>query len=164
MRTILGIDPGSRLTGYGVLQAQGNNFIRLSHGVIKLGNLPMPNRLARLIDQLDALIAEHQPDTLSIEQVFVHKNVQSALKLGQARGCALAICARHGLSVYEYSPRSIKQAVVGHGGADKNQVQLMIQKILKMPTKPASDAADALAAALCHAFQPAWLLQQKEHS
>lgn len=163
MRTILGIDPGSRLTGYGIIQTGGNEHSQIDHGVIKLDiDLPMPNRLAQLLTELGQLISRHRPDTLAIEQVFVHKNIQSALKLGQARGCAMGLCAQQGMQVFEYSPRSIKQAVVGFGGADKGQVQLMIQKILQLDKKPVSDAADALAVAMCHAFQPTWLLRHKE--
>ena len=163
MRTILGIDPGSRLTGYGIIETNGSHHRAIDYGVIKLNtNLSMPNRLGQLLTELRHLIKLHQPQTLAIEQVFVHKNVQSALKLGQARGCAMGICAEQGICVFEYSPRSIKQAVAGFGGADKNQVQLMIQKLLQLHKKPASDAADALAVAMCHAFQPNWLLKYKE--
>ena len=160
MQKILGIDPGSQNTGFAVIQAYGSSFISLDYGVISVRKLKMGQRLGTILDGIEKLIRTHQPDTLSIEGVFMHKNAQSALKLGQARGCVIGACARAGLEIFEYSPRSIKQAIVGYGGADKNQMQVMVTKLLNLATPPTSDAADALATALCHAFQPRWIIEQ----
>lgn len=160
MQIILGIDPGSQKTGFALIKAQGANFAVIDYGVIVIGKMKMGKRLATLLESIERLIQQYSPSVLSIEGVFMHKNAQSALKLGQARGCILGACAREGLEIFEYSPRSIKQAVAGFGGADKNQIQIMVKKLLNLSTHPQSDAADALAAALCHAFQPKWVTEQ----
>lgn len=164
MQIILGIDPGSQKTGFGIIKAHGSTFSVIDYGVIMLGKMKMGQRLATLLDSIEILLKKHTPTILSIEGVFMHKNAQSALKLGQARGCILGACAQAGLDIYEYSPRSIKQAIAGFGGADKNQMQVMVKKLLNLSTHPQSDAADALAAALCHAFQPQWVITQAKET
>ena len=148
---IIGIDPGSRLTGYGLIDSDGMHSVYLSHGVIKLSGEPLPPRLGEIFAAISGLIHEHQPDVMAIEQVFVAKNPSSALKLGQARGAAICAAVHCGLSVAEYTPTLIKKAVVGTGRADKTQIQHMVQMILGLRQKPQSDAADALAVALSHA-------------
>tara|TARA_R110000803_G_scaffold53332_3_gene109397 strand:- start:8309 stop:8836 length:528 start_codon:yes stop_codon:yes gene_type:complete len=150
---ILGIDPGSRLTGYGVIKKSGRNFIYLGSGCIKAiaaGNELAP-RLQTIFAGVSELILQFQPDMFAIEQVFMGVNPGGALKLGQARGAAIVAATNTGLSIAEYSARQIKQAVVGTGAADKAQVQHMVKTILKLPGTPQADAADALAVALCHA-------------
>ena len=152
MSIILGIDPGSRLTGYGVIKKSGRNFIYLGSGCIKA--IAAGNELAprlQTIAGVSELILQFQPDMFAIEQVFMGVNPGGALKLGQARGAAIVAATNTGLSIAEYSARQIKQAVVGTGAADKAQVQHMVKTILKLPGTPQADAADALAVALCHA-------------
>lgn len=152
MAVILGIDPGSRKTGFGVVRVDGGKSCYLTSGIIKLPTeSPLPARLRVLFESLSEIIAEFQPDEASVEQVFMARSADSALKLGQARGAAVVACVTRGLSVYEYSARQIKQAVVGTGAADKTQVQHMVKTLLSLPAAPKEDAADALAAALCHA-------------
>ena len=149
MSIILGIDPGSRLTGYGVIKKSGRNFIYLGSGCIKAiaaGNELAP-RLQTIFAGVSELILQFQPDMFAIEQVFMGVNPGGALKLGQARGAAIVAATNTGLSIAEYSARQIKQAVVGTGAADKAQVQHMVKTILKLPGTPQADAADAL----CHA-------------
>ena len=153
MSIILGIDPGSRLTGYGVIKKSGRNFIYLGSGCIKAiaaGNELAP-RLQTIFAGVSELILQFQPDMFAMEQVFMGVNPGGALKLGQARGAAIVAATNTGLSIAEYSARQIKQAVVGTGAADKAQVQHMVKTILKLPGTPQADAADALAVALCHA-------------
>jgi len=148
---ILGIDPGSRITGYGVVEMQGARSRCVAYDVIKLPEGPLEQRLLRLLTGLRAVIAEHRPDEVAMEQVFVRRNVASALVLGQARGAALCAVAEAGLPLHEYAPASIKQAIAGSGRAEKPQVQRMVKVLLNLPAVPAEDAADALACALCHA-------------
>lgn len=156
MAIILGVDPGSRLTGYGVIRQQGNQLTYLGSGCINAqGSVKAPLSLAdklKLIhDGISELIVQFQPDEFAIEQVFMARNPDSALKLGQARGAAIVAAACAGLPVAEYAARLVKQAVVGTGAADKTQVQHMVMAMLKLPQRPQADAADALAVALCHA-------------
>ena len=148
---ILGIDPGSRITGYGIVEVQGARSRALASGVIKLGEQPLEQRLLRLLTGLRELIQAHRPDEVAMEQVFVKRNVASALVLGQARGAALCAVAEAGLPLHEYAPASIKQAIAGSGRAEKPQVQRMVKMLLNLPAVPEEDAADALACALCHA-------------
>lgn len=148
---ILGIDPGSRITGYGLIEATPGRSRCLSQGVIKLTGEPLPPRLLQLFQQLRELIREHRPDEVAMEQVFVKRNVSSALVLGQARGAAICAVAEAGFELHEYAPASIKQAVAGNGRAEKPQIQQMVKILLNLPAIPAADAADALACALCHA-------------
>jgi crossover junction endodeoxyribonuclease RuvC len=147
---ILGIDPGSRFTGFGIIEVNGDRVTPVHQGVIKAGTGEFPQRLGIIFSGIKELIEEYAPDEMAIETVFVSKNAGSALKLGQARGAAVCAAISLGLSVAEYSPRSVKQAVVGRGGADKVQVQHMITVLLGLKERPAEDAADALAVALCH--------------
>ncbi|MEW8085839.1 MAG: crossover junction endodeoxyribonuclease RuvC [Candidatus Thiodiazotropha endolucinida] len=160
MLRIIGIDPGSRMTGYGLIDTDGVHSVYLSHGVIKLSGEPLPPRLGEIFATISGLIQEHQPDVMAIEQVFVAKNPSSALKLGQARGAAICAAVYRGLSVAEYTPTRIKQAVVGTGRADKAQIQHMVQMILGLRQKPQADAADALAVALSHAHTHTTLMRQ----
>ena len=151
MTIILGIDPGSRLTGYGVIRQTGSRFAYLGSGCIRLGNDALPERLQKIHAGVSEIINQFQPDMFAIEQVFMAHNPDSALKLGQARGAAIVAATNHQLPVAEYSARQIKQSVVGNGAADKAQVQHMVKTLLKLPGTPQADAADALAVALCHA-------------
>jgi len=149
---ILGIDPGSLITGYGLIEVQGSRNRCISLGVIKLPEKqPLEQRLLQLLNQLRAVIGEHAPDEVAMEQVFVRRNVASALVLGQARGAALCAVAEASLPLHEYAPASIKLAVAGNGRAEKPQVQRMVKVLLNLATAPVEDAADALACALCHA-------------
>jgi len=147
---ILGIDPGSRITGYGLIEVRGDSAKCVTHGVIKTGGGDFPQRLGVIFSGLCELINEHQPDQFAIETVFVSRNPNSALKLGQARGAAVCAAISLGLPVAEYSPRSVKQAIVGRGSADKLQVKHMVGVLLAVREDIAEDAADALAVALCH--------------
>ncbi|MDX1457685.1 MAG: crossover junction endodeoxyribonuclease RuvC [Marinobacter sp.] len=151
MAIILGVDPGSRITGYGIVRTEGRQLDYLDSGCIRLGDKPLAERLQVIFHSLATLIGQYRPDEFAIEQVFMARNPDSALKLGQARGAAIVSAANSGLPVYEYSARQVKQAVVGKGSADKSQVQHMVQALLGLSRKPQADAADALAIALCHA-------------
>ncbi len=147
---ILGIDPGSRLTGFGIIEVNGDQAIAVQHGVIKAGTGEFPERLGIIFTGIRDLIDEHQPAEVAVEAVFVSRNASTALKLGQARGAAICAAISLGLPVSEYAPRSVKQAIVGRGGADKVQVQHMVMVLLQLQEKLQEDAADALAVALCH--------------
>lgn len=153
MAIILGIDPGSRFTGYGVIQQQGRSLTYLGSGCIKAiaAGDDLGSRLHTIYAGVSEIILQFQPTMFAIEQVFMAKNPDSALKLGQARGAAIVAATSAELKIAEYSARQIKQSVVGTGGADKAQVQHMVKSILKLPATPQADAADALAVALCHA-------------
>ena len=148
---ILGIDPGSQITGFGLIEALGQDARHIASGCIRAPAGELPQRLRAIYAAVSELMSSYAPAEVAIERVFVSRNADSALKLGQARGAAL--CATFGLdvSIHEYAPRAIKQAVVGHGGADKQQVQHMVRVLLHLDRSPAADAADALAVALCHA-------------
>ena len=148
---ILGIDPGSRATGYGVIEVVGSRSRWVAYDVIKLPEKPLEQRLLLVLRRVRELIAEHRPDEVAMEQVFVRRNVASALVLGQARGAALCAVAEAGLPLHEYAPASIKLAIAGSGRAEKTQVQRMVKVLLNLPAIPDEDAADALACALCHA-------------
>lgn len=147
---ILGIDPGSRITGYGLVEVSGGRIRYLASGCVRPRAKAFPERLAEIYTGIRSVISEHGPEVLAIEQVFVARNPDSALKLGQARGVAIAAAVQCGLPVHEYAARTVKQAVVGSGRAGKEQVQHMIRAILDLPGAPAPDAADALAIAICH--------------
>lgn len=147
---ILGIDPGSRAAGYGVIESLGQRVRVIDHGVIRVpGELPFPRRLSLLHRELAAVVDRHQPHEAAIEEVFSAHNVRSALVLGQARG-VLMLAAADRCEVFEYSARAVKKAVVGYGQADKAQVAQMIKMLLGLAKRPPKDAADALAIALCH--------------
>jgi crossover junction endodeoxyribonuclease RuvC len=147
---ILGVDPGSRRTGFGVIECRGSDYVHVAHGCLNVGGALMAERLRLIFDGLQALIGEHQPAEVAVERVFVNRNVQSALKLGQARGAALCAVPR-GLPVFEYAPRAIKMALVGSGAAEKSQVAHMIMALLRLQGRIGPDASDALAVAVCHA-------------
>lgn len=152
IRTILGLDPGLRHTGWGVLARQGNRLSFVAAGRISPdAGLPMAGRLYELACGLAAVVRSHQPDEAAIEETFINKNAVSALKLGQARGAALSATFANRPRVYEYAPREVKLAVVGTGAAQKEQVQLMVKRLLNIAGPLAEDAADALAIAMCHA-------------
>jgi crossover junction endodeoxyribonuclease RuvC len=149
-RRILGIDPGSRITGFGIIEVRGEQSVCVAHGVIKAGTGDFPLRLGMIFSGVQGLISEYRPQQAAIETVFLSRNPGSALKLGQARGAAVCAAIAAGLPVAEYAPRSIKQALVGRGAADKQQVQHMVRILLQLSEVLAEDAADALAVALCH--------------
>ncbi|NRA41959.1 MAG: crossover junction endodeoxyribonuclease RuvC [Pseudomonadales bacterium] len=150
MTIILGIDPGSRNTGFGVVRAHANRSEYIASGVIRVADYEFSERLRVIFESLQAIIHQHAVESIAIEQVFVGKSANSALKLGQARGAAITAAAVLGFSVHEYSARQIKQAAVGTGSADKQQIQHMVKTLLKLSKAPAEDAADALACAICH--------------
>ena len=150
---VLGVDCGTEYAGYGVVDLTDNGQLAcVLCGAVKLSpRQPLPKRLATIFDQLTAIIADHQPELVAIEDVFYALNVKSAFKLGQVRGVAMLAAAVAGLEVSEYSPLSIKSAVVGYGRAEKSQVQFMVARLLNLPEIPEpADAADALAIAICH--------------
>ncbi len=149
---ILGIDPGSRITGYGIINAQGNQVEYVASGCIRIADANLPEKLNQVYQGVGQIVEQYQPQEVAIEQVFMARNADSALKLGQARGVAIVAAASRGLEVHEYAARLVKQAVVGNGAADKAQVQTMVARILSLPGLPQVDAADGLAIALCHAY------------
>jgi crossover junction endodeoxyribonuclease RuvC len=150
----LGIDPGSRLTGWGVVERSGGTFRSLASGVIKLGARDaLADRLARLHAECLALVVAWKPDAVVLERNFVAHNVQSAFRIGEVRGVVLSAAATHGHAVHEYAPAAVKLAAVGHGGADKQTVTRGVTALLRLATAPSTDAADALAIALCHLQQ-----------
>ncbi|MBS0350971.1 MAG: crossover junction endodeoxyribonuclease RuvC [Proteobacteria bacterium] len=152
-RRILGIDPGSNRTGYGIIEVLSpSRVLHVTHGHILVRGEEVNIKLFQIYQKIAEIIRDYQPEEAAIEQVFVNNNPQSALKLGQARGAALTAAGEYGLVLAEYSPRKIKQSVVGYGNAAKNQIQMMIKALLKMPAMPQEDAADALAVALCHGY------------
>jgi crossover junction endodeoxyribonuclease RuvC len=157
---ILGIDPGSRITGFGVVNAVGQQLEYVTSGCIRLGDGPMPERLDKLFSSITELVERYCPQQFAIEQAFMGRNADSALKLGQARGVAIVAAVRQQLEVAEYAPRTIKQSVVGKGSASKEQVQIMVRQLLKLPGTPQADAADALAIAICHAHTRTSLVHQ----
>ncbi len=148
---ILGIDPGSRVTGYGIIEANGVSTRYVASGCLNLGNGDFAGRLREIFLRVSDLMVEYTPAHVAVEQVFVHKNADSALKLGQARAAAICATFADEASLHEYAARTIKQAVVGRGGAQKHQVQHMVKAILSLESIPGTDEADALAVAICHA-------------
>ena len=148
---ILGIDPGSRKAGIGIIERRGNRLTHIYHHTIYCTDGDFPTRLATLFLNLKAIITEYQPDVVAVEDVFMAKNAASALKLGQARGALIAACADAGLAVTTYSPTLIKKALSGFGRADKQQMQYMVGMLLSVKETIQEDAADALAVAICHA-------------
>src|SRR6185437_6579516 len=141
---ILGVDPGSRRTGFGIIECRGNDYVHVAHGCLNVGGAVMAERLRLIFDGLQALIDEHQPAEVAVERVFVNRNVESALKLGQARGAALCAVPK-GIPVFEYAPRAVKMALVGSGAAEKSQVAHMITTLLRLSGPIGPDASDALA-------------------
>ncbi len=148
---ILGIDPGLRTTGFGVISKQGNTLAYVASGTIKTPDADLPQRLKTIVDGIAEVIATYHPDCSAIEKVFVNVNPQSTLLLGQARGAAICALVGADLKVAEYTALQVKQAVVGHGKAHKQQVQDMVQRLLFLSGAPGQDAADALGVAICHA-------------
>jgi len=158
MRRIIGIDPGSRVTGYGIIVSDGRHSAHVVSGCIRVAGDDLPVRLGDIFRQVSAIVAEFAPLEMAIEEVFMARNAASALKLGQARGAAICAGVMAGLPVAEYSPRSIKLSVVGTGSADKQQVQHMVGRLLQLEQKLAADQADALAVALSHAHSSSTLM------
>lgn len=150
-RRILGIDPGSRVTGYGLIDSDGMHSTHLASGCIRVGDAPWPDRLGHIFRGVLEVVERFHPGEVAVEQVFFARNPASALKLGQARGAAMCAALSAGVAIHEYAPKSVKQAVVGSGGADKAQVQHMVKIILSMQCELAEDQSDALAVAICHA-------------
>jgi crossover junction endodeoxyribonuclease RuvC len=159
---ILGIDPGSRLTGYGIIDHSPQGYRYVASGCIRIQAEDFPGRLQQIFDGLSQIAHHYQPQAAAIEQVFMHKNADSALKLGQARGAAICAVQQAGLPVFEYAARQVKQALVGKGNADKAQVQHMVKILLNIHGDIQADAGDALGISLCHAHyrQTALRLQQ----
>ena len=150
---VLGIDPGSQRTGFGILDAVGPRLTYVASGVIRTDKGEFADRLCEIFRCVRSIVAEYRPQEIAIERVFVNRNPDSALKLGQARSAAICGFADAHAEVFEYATRQIKQAVVGSGSAEKAQVQLMMKSILKLDGRISADAADALAAAVCHALR-----------
>ncbi|MFC3909377.1 crossover junction endodeoxyribonuclease RuvC [Legionella dresdenensis] len=150
MTTILGIDPGSRITGYGIIREERRKLYYLDSGCIRTSAGEISQRLLQIFNGICQLMDEYNPDEVAIEQVFMHQNPSSALKLGHARGAAMVAAASHRIKISEYTPREVKQAVVGYGAAEKDQVKQMVVNLLMLNSSPQQDAADALAIAICH--------------
>ncbi len=148
---ILGIDPGSRITGYGVIDTNGIKTRYVSSGCIRMADAPLPRRLRQIYAGVRAIVTEFKPEQVAVELVFMHRNADSALKLGQARAAAICATFEEDIECFEYAARAVKQSVVGRGGADKFQVQHMVKTLLCLNAVPMPDEADALAVALCHA-------------
>ncbi len=151
MTRIIGVDPGLRRTGYGVIETDGYRHRYEASGQICPAQGPVPQRLGELFRQLSEVLEVYTPDCAAVEASFVAANAGTALKLGQARGALISACVVSEIEVFEYSPRSMKQAITGHGGATKEQVQFMVQRLLGLAESPQADEADALGLALCHA-------------
>ena len=150
MARILGIDPGSRITGFGVVDTAADGPQYIASGCVRVTGEGFPGRLKQIFEGIAEVVSEFDPDQLAIEKVFMHKNADSALKLGQARGAAICAVISNRIPVYEYAARQVKQALVGKGSAEKNQVQHMVRILLGLQGKLQTDAADALGVALCH--------------
>lgn len=148
---VLGIDPGSNITGYGIVEQHGNRLVHVDNGcIITSVKSPLHLRLKEIYTRLLKIISRYQPDAVSIENIFFSQNASSALKLGQARGAAILSAVNAGKEVFEYTPMQVKQAVVGYGRASKDQIQKMTKVLLNLPEVAQTDAADALAVAICH--------------
>jgi len=152
-RRILGIDPGSRLTGFGVVDFAGDRALYVASGTVNSIDGAFADRLRKIFESVGNIVEEYRPDIAAVESVFMHKNAGSALKLGHARSAAICATFARGIEIHEYAPREIKQAIVGTGAATKEQVQHMVVSLLALDGVPPVDAADALAAALCHGHQ-----------
>ncbi len=158
---VLGIDPGSVKTGFGIIESNGQRSRYVHSGYLKLPSDCLANKLGKIFSQLSEIIAEYQPDHMAIEQVFLSKNAASALKLGHARGAAMTAGVNANLEIYEYSAKAVKQSTVGYGAASKEQIQHMILRLLNTRKVLQEDEADALAVALCHAHTGLSPQQQK---
>ncbi|MBI3018352.1 MAG: crossover junction endodeoxyribonuclease RuvC [Deltaproteobacteria bacterium] len=150
MKRVLGIDPGSRITGYGIVEETQGKLVFVAYGAWQLSSKEFSDRLKEIYYNIEQLISEHKPTEVAIESVFFAKNAMSSIKLGQARGAAMTAVANQNLKVFEYSPAQVKQAVVGYGRADKEQIQKMVFLLLGLHGKAKVDATDALAVAICH--------------
>jgi crossover junction endodeoxyribonuclease RuvC len=148
---ILGIDPGSRITGFGVIERRGERLCYVASGVLRIAGTGLPDRLRSILEHVGEVIVRYAPQQAAVEQVFVNVNPRSTLLLGQARGAAICALVSASLPVAEYTALQVKQAVVGNGHARKEQVQQMVRRLLALPGEPSPDAADALACAICHA-------------
>ena len=150
MARVLGIDPGSRVTGFGVIDSEGSRTTYVASGCIRVRGDTLAERLGLIFEEVSSLVDMHRPEEIAVEQVFVNRNAASALKLGQARGAALVAGVRASLPIFEYTPAEVKQAITGKGSAAKEQIQYMVRLLLSLASAPPEDAADALAVALCH--------------
>ncbi len=150
---VLGVDPGTRLTGWGIIDISGKRLVRVASGVLKVGNGELASRLAHIHRDIVEIVAQHAPSAVSLERNFVSRNVQSAFRLGEARGAIMAAVAAGAVPITEYSPATIKKAVVGHGRAGKLDVQEAVVRLLNLTEMPGEDEADALAAAACYALR-----------
>jgi len=164
MTRILGIDPGSQITGYGIIDMDGNHAVHVAHGNIHIDSEEAPEKLRIIFTNITSILAEYKPAEVAVEKVFMYRNADSALKLGQARGAAITACAMQELKVFEYTPNQVKQAAVGRGHAAKQQVQHMVKVLLCLAEIPQADAADALAVALCHGHSREGLLRMRKVS
>lgn len=154
-KRILGIDPGFRVSGYALIESDGNVHRHIDSGVIDVTKLELPQRLGAIFDAVSEVIADCKPDAVSVEGVFMSKNARSALVLGQARGVAICAAVKTDLPLHEYSAKSIKKSVTGSGSADKNQVRYMVCRLLQIAERDYRDETDAMAIALCHSFHMA---------
>lgn len=161
---ILGIDPGSLHTGYGIIDMDGNRAVHVTHGQVKIQAGELSGRLRQIFRGIGAVISDFTPDECAVEQVFMYRNADSALKLGQSRGAAITVCAERDLPVFEYTANQVKQATVGKGHAEKAQVQYMVKVLLCLEGIPQADAADALAVALCHGHSRENIMRLRELS
>jgi crossover junction endodeoxyribonuclease RuvC len=161
---ILGIDPGSLHTGYGLIDMDGNRAVHVTHGQITTQAGELSDKLRQIFRGINTVIGEFKPDECAVEKVFMYRNADSALKLGQSRGAAITACAELNLPVFEYTANQVKQSTVGKGHAEKTRVQYMVKVLLCLNGIPRTDAADALAVALCHGHSRENLLRLKEIS
>lgn len=161
---ILGVDPGSVYTGFSIIRPVGRQWKSVDSGRICAGRGDFSGRLVTIYHGLCVLVKQNKPQALALESVFVAKNVQSSLKLGQARGIALLVAGLFNLPVYEYSPRQVKKSIAGSGSAQKDQIQFMVKRLLQLESMPSEDEADASAIALTHAFALPGLILKKENS
>ena len=162
MTIILGIDPGSRITGYGIIKESKQQLQYIDSGCIRTSDGELSQRLLQIFNGVCQLMEQYSPDEVAIEQVFMHQNPSSALKMGHARGVAMVACASHRLNVSEYSAREVKQSLAGYGAAEKSQVKHMVVSLLMLTSSPQADAADALAIAICHSHMKNGLFARRK--
>ena len=160
MVILMGIDPGLKITGYGLIEEVDNKIHYVASGCIRIQKAPLPERLQQIYNDISIISERYSPQSVGIEQVFVSKNADSALKLGQAKAAAIVAVVNQSIEMVEYSARKVKKSVVGKGSADKLQVQHMVKSILELSDMPQADAADALAVALCHFYSRANLIRR----